>query len=69
VGFEPTIPMFGRAKKLHALDRVATVIGRYSYSGGKFRHTYTGHIIHKVAYTKYDVPWFVGWMEFTILYL
>jgi hypothetical protein len=28
VGFEPTIPVFGRAKTLHILDRAATVIIR-----------------------------------------
>jgi hypothetical protein len=27
VGFEPTIPVFERAKKIHALDREAIVIG------------------------------------------
>jgi hypothetical protein len=27
VGSEPTIPGFNRAKKVHALDRAATVIG------------------------------------------
>jgi hypothetical protein len=27
VGFESTIPVFDRAKKIHALDRAATVIG------------------------------------------
>jgi hypothetical protein len=27
VGLEPTIPVFDRAKKFHALDRAATVIG------------------------------------------
>jgi hypothetical protein len=27
VGFEPTIPVFERAKTIHALDRAATVIG------------------------------------------
>jgi hypothetical protein len=26
VGFEPTIPLFERAKTVHALERVATVI-------------------------------------------
>jgi hypothetical protein len=26
VGFEPTIPVFERAKAVHALDRAATVI-------------------------------------------
>jgi hypothetical protein len=28
VEFEPTIPVFERAKAVHALDRPATVIGR-----------------------------------------
>jgi hypothetical protein len=28
VGLEPTFPVFERAKTVHALDRVATVIGR-----------------------------------------
>jgi hypothetical protein len=30
VGFEPTIPVFERAKTVHALDRAATVIGHWS---------------------------------------
>jgi hypothetical protein len=29
VGFEPTIPVFERAKTVHALDRAAIVIGQY----------------------------------------
>jgi hypothetical protein len=29
VGFEPTIPVFQRAKTVHALDRAATVIGKW----------------------------------------
>jgi hypothetical protein len=29
VGFEPTIPVFERAKTVHALDRAATVIGGF----------------------------------------
>jgi hypothetical protein len=29
VGFEPTIPVFGRAKTVHALDRAATVTGMF----------------------------------------
>jgi hypothetical protein len=29
VGFEPTIPAFERAKTFHALERAATVIGKY----------------------------------------
>jgi hypothetical protein len=28
-GFEPTIPMFGQAKTVQALDRAATVIGTF----------------------------------------
>jgi hypothetical protein len=28
MGFQPTIPVFERAKIVHALDRAATVIGR-----------------------------------------
>jgi hypothetical protein len=28
VGFEPTVPVFDRAKMVHASDRVATVIGK-----------------------------------------
>jgi hypothetical protein len=30
-GFEPTIPVFKRAKAFYALDRAATVIGRSSF--------------------------------------
>jgi hypothetical protein len=28
-GFKPTIPVFKRAKTVHALDRAATLIGKY----------------------------------------
>jgi hypothetical protein len=38
VGFEPTIPVFERAKTFHALDRANTVIGRknsWGYRTGK----------------------------------
>jgi hypothetical protein len=41
VGFEPTIPVFKRAKTLHALDRAATVIGAlyiYIYTCYKYEH-------------------------------
>jgi hypothetical protein len=31
VVFEPTIPVFERAKTLHALDRAATVIGPHPF--------------------------------------
>jgi hypothetical protein len=30
VGFEPTTPVFSRARTVHALDRAATVIGIYN---------------------------------------
>jgi hypothetical protein len=36
MGFEPTIPVFERAKTVHALDRVATVIGDLSYALDKY---------------------------------
>jgi hypothetical protein len=33
VGFVPTIPVFERAKTVHALDRTATVIGNSDNTG------------------------------------
>jgi hypothetical protein len=33
VGFEPTIPVFERAKTVHALDRVSTVIDTFESYG------------------------------------
>jgi hypothetical protein len=30
LGFEPTIPVSGREKTVHALDRAATMIGTYA---------------------------------------
>jgi hypothetical protein len=38
VGFEPTIPVFERAKMVHALDRAAAVIGTFTFT---FTFTYT----------------------------
>jgi hypothetical protein len=35
VGFEPTIPAFERAKRVHALDHAPTVIGECGAVGGK----------------------------------
>jgi hypothetical protein len=29
MGFEPTIPVFGRAKTVHALDSAASLIGTF----------------------------------------
>jgi hypothetical protein len=31
VGFEPAIPVFGREKTVHALDRAPTVTGIFIY--------------------------------------
>jgi hypothetical protein len=36
VGFEPTIPVFKRAKTVHALGCVATVIGHKEITLGKY---------------------------------
>jgi hypothetical protein len=35
VGFEPTTPVFESAKRVHALDRAATVIGAITYLQSK----------------------------------
>jgi hypothetical protein len=40
VGFEPTIPVFKRAKTVHALDGEAIVIGTAKYSNSK-QHSIT----------------------------
>jgi hypothetical protein len=37
MGFEHTIPVFQRAKAVHALDRAATVIGLTKYKECKFK--------------------------------
>jgi hypothetical protein len=42
VGFEPTIPVFERAKTVHALERAATVIG-----------TVAKFVLHTVHYRWY----------------
>jgi hypothetical protein len=36
MGFEPKIPVFERAKTVHAWDRVTTVLGRSIIYGSKF---------------------------------
>jgi hypothetical protein len=36
VGFEPTTPVFERAKTVHALDRAVTVIGNVGCCSPKF---------------------------------
>jgi hypothetical protein len=37
-GFEPTIPVFKRAKTFHALDRAATVTGSYILTDNDWVH-------------------------------
>jgi hypothetical protein len=44
VGFEPTIPVFERAKTVHALDRAATVIGCRKYSQWIYRGSKKIHL-------------------------
>jgi hypothetical protein len=43
VGFEPTIPMFKRAKTVHALDHAATMIGIYSILSSNIRSIMITH--------------------------
>jgi hypothetical protein len=43
VVFEPTIPVFERAKTFHALDRAATMIGEFSTTG-----SYLSGLIHQI---------------------
>jgi hypothetical protein len=49
VEFETTIPVFERAKTVHALDRAATVIGTFSNYFGIKIHSY--HPASIVSYT------------------
>jgi hypothetical protein len=37
VGFEPTTPIFGRPKTVHAFDRTITVIGKQNTSLQKYK--------------------------------
>jgi hypothetical protein len=40
VGFEPTTPVFERAKTVHALDRATTVSGSFSFSLVRYKWRY-----------------------------
>jgi hypothetical protein len=44
------------------LDPFSTYF-QYSYAGGKFKHTQD--FSRKVPHTRYEVPWFVEWMDST----
>jgi hypothetical protein len=53
-GFEPTIPVFKRAKTFHALDRAASVTGRYKrYRGNEYTRNnrrIVGRVVFNVAH-------------------
>jgi hypothetical protein len=38
MGFEPTIPVFERAKTVHASDRETIVIGNFTFTLPKFKN-------------------------------
>jgi hypothetical protein len=40
---------------------------RYSYTGGKFGHTYRGLLFRKVAYTRYDLPWLLYTIQWGVM--
>jgi hypothetical protein len=50
VGFEPTIPVFGRAKTFRSLDRAVIVTGRILTYGGKYSKShFVANVMNKVA--------------------
>jgi hypothetical protein len=60
VGFEPTIPVFERAKTFHALDCIATVIGRCTLTLAKIitqRSFLTSRVIcHRINFKSILYP-------------
>jgi hypothetical protein len=46
VGFEPTIPVFERAKTVHALDRAVTMVHIQGYTCNKYRPSCKALIKH-----------------------
>jgi hypothetical protein len=46
VGFEPTTPVFQRARTFHAPDRTATVIGLIAYTLHNLIPTSTKHVMY-----------------------
>jgi hypothetical protein len=46
---------------LFYFQRTSSIRG--TYANGKFKLTYTILLFRKFAYTKYDVPMFVEWMN------
>jgi hypothetical protein len=64
LGFEPRIPVFERAKTVHALDREATVIGIFMYYGTEMK----SNVVRTVQWTLLFIlvtlqsvsPWLLG---------
>jgi hypothetical protein len=57
VGFKPMIPMFERAKTIHALDRATTVIGFIYFNTNKFCMFPAQSVFHTVLGIKsYHFP-------------
>jgi hypothetical protein len=54
MGFEPMIPVFERAKTVHALDRAATVIGELHVliATNIYNRVQIGYIVMQVMGTK-----------------
>jgi hypothetical protein len=50
VGFEPMIPVFQQAKTVHALDRMAAVIGLLIHSYINYEY---GHVVLLFTCSKY----------------
>lgn len=57
VGFEPKIPVYERAKKVKALDRVAAVIGHVGYGrqNGAGVGYHLANTFHQLAYVHHSV--------------
>jgi hypothetical protein len=61
VGFEPTIPVFERAKTDHARDRAATVIGTET----NYKH-FTIYNTNYNNFKKVGIVQYLKWMVFHI---
>jgi hypothetical protein len=49
------------------LDSIFSIYIQYSYTGAKLKHIYVELFFHMVAYTKYNIPWCVQYMDFQVL--
>jgi hypothetical protein len=57
VGFETTIPALERAKRVHALERSATVIGVVKYYE---RERVSAHFDTEIKLFLYDLPYIIS---------